>query len=217
MKSKRFATVFNPILKICLFLLLILIPAGLVLPAWWGQENKPVENIQVLVLVANCMVIYKGYRFGVGSKESRKLILWALPLMIIVILRELSWGRVFYPDGNGWFLPLEKLWFGVYVYPAIAGIIIAVVVGIFRQKLHNELIRWLKYGKIPLMDTLLIVGCYFAAGFIEHSKIFHGQRQDLFEELFELVMYLAVMSLFFNLGFNKEIQPSSSEAVDEER
>nr|WP_092074249.1 hypothetical protein [Dendrosporobacter quercicolus]NSL49150.1 hypothetical protein [Dendrosporobacter quercicolus DSM 1736]SDM85529.1 hypothetical protein SAMN04488502_10825 [Dendrosporobacter quercicolus] len=217
MKSKHFVTTLNPISKTCLFLLLLLIPVAFLLPAGWGRENQPVENIQVLVLLAIGVVMYRAYRSGAGSMATKKLILWAIPLLGIVLLRELSWGRVFYPDGSGGFLPLEKVYFGHYVYPAIGAIAIAVVAGIFRQKLHQEFVRWFKYGKFPLVDILLIVGCFFAADFIEHSKIFRGQRQELFEELLELVMYIAVMSLFFNLGFNKDMQPASLESEAEKK
>lgn len=215
MQNKRFIMFFSPVTIFCLVLLLA-VPLGFLLPASWGQENGPVENTQVVIILFTAVVAYAAFKWGIGSQATKLLHLWSIPLVILVAARELSWGRVFYPDGNGGFLPLRALWFGKFAYPLIGIIIACVIVGIFLNKLDKEILLWGKYGKFPILDILLIVGGFFAADLVEHHshKIFAAQ-QDLFEELFELVMYCGVLSLFMNLGFNKIFQPcDKTERID---
>ena len=204
---KRFVLFFSPTTIVSVVLLLT-IPFAWLLPASWGQENGPVENVQVVMIMLTGVIAYSAYRWGAGAEATKRLYLWTIPIIFIVGFRELSWGRVFYPNGHGWYLPLKALWYGKYVYPSIGLIIAIVLCGIYLQRLDKEILQWVKYGKFPIIDIIMIFGGYFAADFVEHHT--HGSfaaYQDLFEELFELLMYCGVFSLFTNLGFNKLFQP----------
>lgn len=190
------------------FILLLAVPLGWLLPASWGHENGVVENTQVFVILLTAVVAWRAYRWGSGSRESKKLFAYSIPLILLVAFRELSWGRVFYPNGYGGYLPLKALWYGKFVYPAVGMVIVIIFVIGYLQCLDKEILRWSKYGKFPIIDILLIFGGFFAADFVEHhTHGFFASYQDLFEELFELVMYCGVLSLFTNLGFNKLFQP----------
>lgn len=207
MQNKRFILFFSPTTIFCMALLLA-IPLAWFLPASWGQENGPVENTQVVIILLTGVIAYRAYRWGAGSEATRRLYLWAIPAILIVAFRELSWGRVFYPNGHGWYLPLHALWYGKYVYPTVGIIIFSVLLGVYLQHLEKEILQWIKHGKFPIIDIVMIFGGFFAADFVEHHT--HGYfaaYQDLFEELFELVMYGGVLSLFTNIGFNKFFHP----------
>lgn len=205
--NKRWIPLFSPTTILCIALL-VAIPLGWFLPTSWGQENGPVENTQVVVILLTALVAYRAYRCGEGSKETKRIFLWSIPMIFIVVARELSWGRVFYPDGHGGFMPLRALWFGQYVYPAIGIIITAVIVGMYLQRLDKEIIHWAKNGKFPIIDMIIIVGSFISADLVEHhSSGRFGAYHEVFEELFELVMYCGVLSLFSNLGFNKLFSP----------
>lgn len=207
MQRKRFISYFSPT-TICCIALLLAIPLAWLLPATWGQENGPVENTQVAVILLTGIMAYRAYRIGVGSEASRRLFLWSIPIVLIVAFRELSWGRVFFPNGHGWYLPLHAIWYGKFVYPAVGILVAFVAIGVYLQRLDKEILRWFKYGKFPVIDLLMILGGFFAADFVEHHTYgYFASYQDLFEELFELVMYCGVLSLFTNLGFNKRFQP----------
>lgn len=209
MQIERFIVLFSSTTILCLALLAA-IPLGWLLPASWGQENGPIENLQVIVILSTAIISFIASRRGVGSPEMKQLFLWSIPVSVIIAARELSWGRVFYPDGHGWFLPLKALWYGRFVYPAIGIIMAIVLIGIYLQRLDQELLRWARYGKFPIVDIVLIIGGFFAADFVEHHTYgYFASYQDLFEELFELVMYCGVFSLFTNLGFKKHFQPDS--------
>lgn len=208
MNHNRFITLFSPATLCCLLLFLAL-PLAMLLPAEWGKENGPVENTQVVVILITGLVAYGIYKWGVGSRDTKLLYLYTIPLIMIVAARELSWGRVFYPDGHGWILPLKALWFGKFVYPVLGFILVAVIIGLFLQKLDKEILLWVKYGRFPILDILMIIGGFLAADLVEHHSYgFFAQRQELFEESFELIMYCGVLSLFINLGFNKLFQPA---------
>lgn len=207
MQNKRFILLFSPTTIFCMALLLA-IPLAWVLPASWGQENGPVENTQVVMILLTGVIAYQVYRWGVGSEATKRLYLWSIPIIFIVAFRELSWGRVFYLNGHGGYLSLHALWYGKYVYPSIGIIIFLVLIGVYLQRLDKEIWQWLKYGKFPIIDIVMVIGGFLAADFVEHHT--HGyfaSYQDLFEELFELVMYSGMFSLFTNIGFNKLFHP----------
>ena len=82
---------------------------------------------------------------------------------------------------------------------------------IYLKGLDKEILRWIKYGRFPIIDIVMILSGFFAADFVEHHT--HGyfaSYQDLFEELFELVMYGGMLSLFTNIGFNKNFHPDEN-------
>lgn len=207
MDNKRFITLLSPT-TIFSLLLLVALPLGFLLPASWGYENGPVENTQVIVILLSGVVLYGASKWGVGSRSTKLLQLWFIPVVMLVAARELSWGRVFYPGEHGLFLPLKALWYGKMVYPGIGIVIVCVIAGIYLQKLDEEILLWAKYGKFPIIELILIIGGFLMADIVEHhSRGIFAQQQDLFEELFELVMYCGVLSLFVNLGFYKCFQP----------
>jgi hypothetical protein len=140
------------------------------------------------------------------TTSRRKLIASVSILLVLAMLREISWGRVFYLDRTGHIPPLKSLWFGSYVYPSILFAVIAFLVYFFSQSLHKELFNWLKHDHIPALDIVIIIAAIFIADIIEHhSAGLFGKRTELFEELFELVSYGGVLSFMINAVYNKKV------------
>lgn len=216
LQGKRFVLFFSLTTVLCMVLLFAILFAGL-LPASWGQENGPIENTQVVLIMLTALIAYQAYRRGAGTDATKRLYLLAIPIIFIVAFRELSWGRVFYPNGHGGYLSLNTLWYGKFVYPTIGMIFCLVLLKLYLKGLDKEIIRWIKYGRFPIVDIVMIIGGFFAADFVEHHT--HGyfaSYQDLFEELFELVMYGGVLSFFTNIGFNKIFHPDQNDETSQE-
>ncbi|MEG6585056.1 hypothetical protein [Dendrosporobacter sp. 1207_IL3150] len=214
MKNPRFLKVFTPVTVMCLFFLLAIIPAGLLLPPEWGRENGPIENAQVLIIILTCIAAVTASRCDVGSTATKQLMGYSVPILIIIALRELSWGRVFYPNGTDGFLPLKALWYGKYVYPIIGITLLFILAIMVFKRLYKEIVHWAKNGRFPIVEVVILVVSLIAADFAEHrSHSILGNRQTLFEELFELTMYFSLLSLYVNLGFNKVFQPNHRDNV----
>ena len=142
--------------------------------------------------------------FQTGLAPSRRK-LFALTgvIWLLSIARELSWGRAFYTG----IPPLKALWFGPYVYPSIAVIVLGSIVYFFAKGLHKELVLWLKQGILPLLDLVIVAVAMFIADMIEHhSSGLFGARTQLFEELGGLGAYCAVLGFMINVVFNKQFR-----------
>jgi hypothetical protein len=193
---------------VLLVLLLSVIPLGLSLSPDWAVENGPIEWGQVAVLAVGCVSAIGAYFYGIGSMAAKRLLLCSAPLWLVLIGRELSWGRVFYPNGKGGFLVLKQLWYGSYVYPGIVIVLALMVVYMIKNGLHKEAIYWLKNAKLPAVDGVILLIAAVGADLAEHRLTgMIGVRHVLFEELAETVAYSALVSATVNLGFYAEFQP----------
>jgi hypothetical protein len=198
----------TPISILLLVLLLSVIPLGLWLSPDWAAENGPIEWAQTAILAVGCVTAIGAYFYGVGSIAAKRLFLCSAPFWLILIARELSWGRVFYPNGKGGFLPLKQLWYGSYVFPGIAIVLALIVAYMIKNDLHKEVVYWIKNAKRPAVDGIILVVAAVGADLSEHSLAgVIGARHVLFEELAETVVYFALLSLTVNLGFYAEFQP----------
>jgi amino acid permease len=66
---------------------------------------------------------------------------------------------------------------------------------------NNPYRRWIT----PYTVVITIVGCSIIADLVEHHSMgFFGDREQVYEEFAELVVYIAVFLFVANLGFNKE-------------
>jgi hypothetical protein len=193
------------------FLLIVCVIAligSIVLPASWGRENGCIEYLQAFILGLVCLASILAAYYGVGTFTRRKLFLWAVPVWLLAIGRELSWGRVFLSDAAGRMPPMSDLWFGPYVH---ATIIVASIVTLWRLLAHgllSEVLNWIKYGKLPIIEILLLFCSAIIVILVEHySHGVFGPNEELFEELAEMVCYSSLLFLVIDLGFNKKIQP----------
>lgn len=196
-----------PTLTSCfsLALLLFTVCFGWLLPISYGQENGPVEWLQVVVLGLAALVALSAPFQNHLSPARRKLFALSSIGLLLAIARELSWGRALYMDSTRHIPSLKALWFGPYVYPGIALVAIAACGYFFSQGLHKELIDWLKYDRIPVFDLIMILGAILAADMVEHhSAGFFGDKAQVFEELGELISYTGILSFMINIVFNQQ-------------
>jgi len=178
------------------------------IPTSWGQENSPIEWLQVFILGSAVLAAILASIYGVGPLHRRRLFLWSAPIWFLAIGRELSWGRVFYVDMAGNFIRLTDLWYGSYVQPLAACIIIITLWGLFKHGLPSEIQNWIRYGKVPKLELLILFSAGIVVTFVEHYSFgIFAPNEELYEELAEFVLYSTLLFLIIDLGFNKKIQP----------
>lgn len=191
-----------------LMVLLVALVGGKTLPASWGQENGPIEWLQVVILGMVSLAALLAAFFGSTPSSRRKLFLWSVPVWLLAIGRELSWGRTFYSNQSGGLIDQAHLWYSPYVNPLVACIIVITVWGLLKHGLPSEVRSWFKFGTVPILEIFILFGAAFMAEWVEHysSGIF-GVNEELYEELAEAVYYSTLLFLIVDLGFYKKIQP----------
>lgn len=176
-------------------------PVSLYLPPMWGWEDGPIENVQVALLLAGCAWA------GCIAMRSRQAPLATLarcvaPLWLVLAARELSWGAVLMaPLGYGDEGPIFSsalLWYKPLVTPAIAVLLAWMAFSAWRHRLDRLLAAIVSEGRFPWpaagIATLCLLGSGCAEGHLECGIPFHHLQAEVFEELTELVAYLALLA-----------------------
>jgi len=184
------------LLKYPLFVLVALsYYIGSHLPITWGWENGLLEWAQVAILVVG--VLLTGYWWQeaklVRSFHHARFLAWAVPLWLLMIGRELSWGRVFYqvgldPISGPYFITVAQLPYGKFVYPVIAIIILTWLFAVIRYKLYAIPYELFRQERFPTGEFLLVVFSFIVAYIAE--KHFHNATM---EEIVECVAYLSLV------------------------
>lgn len=109
-------------------LMVLLLPQAFILPIECSYENHLLENLEVFVLgIGFINMLYR--TVSLNKNKFNKFYLACGIFYIVMIARELSYGRVFYPigmDKNGEqiFMNIHQIWYGPIVYPIIAVLVL---------------------------------------------------------------------------------------------
>ncbi len=215
MSTQLFTWRVFPVTWVSLLLVVLLFPLGFLLPGWWGWENEPIENTQVVILGAGAGLSWLAAQHNRDDSEMRKLWLWTIPVWLLLIGRELSWGRVFFdpvfigPDGPV-FPSIHAVWYGRYVYPVNAVIMLSTLYGLWRN------FNWSKIKqrcRIPAVDGIVLLLAAIAAQLIFERELITVLKpySQMLEEWSELIVYWCMISMTSVIGF------SSSRTENKER
>ncbi|SFL98641.1 hypothetical protein [Pelosinus propionicus] len=159
------------------------------LPVSWGWENSLLEWLQVVILALGLFLtcVWWQEARSAGDRPAARFLIWAIPLWLLMIGRELSWGRVFYPSGfhaidGPSFLPLSQLPYGPFVNPALAVIIIIWLWAVIKYELFKVPYRLLQEGRFPVSELIITVLAFIAAELGERHL--HLQNMEEFDECF---------------------------------
>lgn len=171
-----------------LIALVVSVPLSMILPPSLAFENGPIENFQVVLLI--CASIYSlrlmldSYAHGAKAFH----VFCALGFVLLT-LRELSWGRVFYQtdfDAKGpVFVPMSD-----YAWRFEAHIFIAVVVLLMLFLLIKHLpLRRLRSSRLPIaLFAIVLVGVIMQYSG-EHGYLIGKTHGQVLEELCETIIY----------------------------
>ena len=175
-----------------LFLYLLLIyPLSGMLPDWASFENGPLENAQVIVLLGGALLCIHFAHYSQGS-PTHGMWLPSAGIFLILAFRELSWGRVFMVKGYSAIgEPIIPGSSEMPFHTAIhVGVGIAAVLCLYFLIRYAPWKRIFKEIRLPWAQLALIVICIVLNTLGDHHAMFHTMRDQLIEELAELLMYL---------------------------
>lgn len=165
------------------------------LPLSWGWENNLLEWLQVVILSVGLVLNYKWYHDAktIRNTPASLLLVSALPLWLLMIGRELSWGRVFYPIGfdpaeGPLFLSLAELPYGAIVNPFLAIIIVVWLFAVIKYGLYKIPYELFKERRFPTSELIIAILALVIAGI--------GEKQlhlPVMEEFDECIAYLGLI------------------------
>lgn len=184
-------------LLLCIFLSYFINPY---VPVEWGWENSVLEWLQVVILAVGMVLNYRWVReVSYHNPAGKRFLAWTMPLWLLIIGRELSWGRVFYPSGfnavkGPSFLPLAQLPYGQLVYPLLAIMLIVwLYIGI-KYVLYKIPCELVKERQFPIAEMIITVIALIVAEVAEHKL-----RLQAMEEMNECFVYLGLILLVYHV------------------
>lgn len=197
---------YTKALVILCILAVIFIGLSFVLPIEYSYENHFLENLEVVILFLGIVICIGKIRDFI-LYDSIKFYVASIIIYILMIGRELSWGRVFYPigmDKNGEqiFVKVHELWYGSVVYP-IVGILILIaliLLGVYFYQSRRQGICWyIPLGEFLFFIVTSILGqCVFDRGLVQF-----GNYNQLLEESCEIIAYIALVCCTYDISFKR--------------
>lgn len=169
-------------------------PASLVLPAAWSREGGPLENLQVMVLGAGCVLALLVY---LRSRPARfaMLALWAAPVWLLLAGRELSWGKAWLLEPGAGAMAATAHWIGPLARPAAVVLLAWLVFSAWRYRIDAP-VRAAFARRVPWLCLLVTLagamGSTCAEGHMSCDLDMAASSAQLFEELCELLAYVAL-------------------------
>lgn len=169
-------------------------PASLVLPAAWAREGGPLENLQVLVLGAGCVLALLVYLRARPARVAM-LALWAAPVWLLLAGRELSWGKAWLAPPGSEALAVTAHWIGPLARPAAALLLAWLIFSAWHYRIDGP-VRAALARRVPWLCLLVMLagamGSTCAEGHMSCHLDMAASRAQLFEELCELLAYVAL-------------------------
>lgn len=178
--------------QLMLLYVLLIFPLSFVLPYWTNVENGPIENTQVLVLLGeSALCLHYGRHAGRALQR-----MWqsAAGIFLILMLRELSWGRVFFPlgyteTGDPILMPSAHMPFHTEIHIAVGLAAACCLYGLARYTPWRRVFHEISF---PWKHLALLVVCMALVTLGDHHAIFHTLQDQTIEELSELLLYLTL-------------------------
>lgn len=197
---------YTKALVILCILAVIFIGLSFVLPIEYSYENHFLENLEVVILFLGIVICIGKIRDFI-LYDSIKFYVASIIIYILMIGRELSWGRVFYPigiDKNGEqiFVKVHELWYGSVVYP-IVGILILIalilLVVYFYQSRRQGICWYIPLGEfLFFIVTSILSQCVFDRGLVQFDNY-----NQLLEESCEIIAYIALVCCTYDISFKR--------------
>ena len=197
---------YTKALVILCILAVIFIGLSFVLPIEYSYENHFLENLEVVILFLGIVICIGKIRDFI-LYDSIKFYVASIIIYILMIGRELSWGRVFYPigiDKNGEqiFVKVHELWYGSVVYPMV-GILILIalilLVVYFYQSRRQGICWYIPLGEFLFFIVTSILGqCVFDRGLVQF-----GNYNQLLEESCEIIAYISLVCCTYDISFKR--------------
>lgn len=186
--------------KVSVVAVLLSVPLAFVLPVELSFENGLIENAQVVVLLSSAVRLFTVRPEKPYMKWFQRFFAAGL---ILTALRELSWGRVFFPIGmealGPVFVAMTDYKYRVQAHIFIAAYVVTMLFILIRFVPVKKILL----GRQPLAVFAVLI---LAAGFSyigDHGYFIDKACGQVLEELNELIFYVTLPIVnFYYQGFS---------------
>lgn len=178
--------IYKIYVRIAAFAVILSLPSAFVLPVEWSFENGLLENFQVIVLIIETALILC---LRLNAKWLQRFFAAGF---ILIALRELSWGRVFFPTGmeefGAVFVSMADYEYRLHVYVFLTIYIAAMLFVLIRFVPVKKIL----FGRQPLAAFAVILIAHTLNYIGDHGLIIGKAYGQVLEELNELILYMTL-------------------------
>ena len=175
---------------------LSIIPCVMFLPEKFAWENSFIENTQMIVLFVCFFITIK-------AKWNKKFFNWISFIVVILILREINYGRSFFPKPNvinsfyQWKEIIPNYW---WIPRTLYGLFMAYTIYyFFKNNLLKTVVLYIKKAPIDVWNCIfLFLGIIL--GTLGENTI----KNEMLEETTENLFYVAFTVLIWLYSHNKD-------------
>lgn len=190
-----------------LCLIVILLPQAFILPIEASYENHLLENLEMVILSIGLITMIRKMCIN-RIKEIKGFYLACSIFYFIMIARELSFGRVFYPigidsHGEQVFINIHQLWYGSIVYPLIAILVLIALFFMIKTYKFAQSDKWI--CKVPQYSiSMFIIMMILSQIIFEKNLIIYlANYGQLLEECTEILAYCALVMFTKDIVFKR--------------
>ena len=136
-----------------------------ILPEWVGDENGIIENLQMLCLIGGMFYCIKAhsYKYAYWGGSSKAFWKAGTIYFFLLIMREISWGRVFFTNPDGGMIQYSQMGlYGKLVHPMVGILILSMLILLYRARIW----QMLKIVKIPVKSFLSYCSLFSFPGLV---------------------------------------------------
>lgn len=115
----------------------LMFPLASRLPESFGCENGIIENLQMFWLFGGLILCSAALDHRFQDWGGRPYTLWKAGILyyFLLIMREISWGRTFFPTASGGFISYSEMGlYGKMVHPMVGILLAVLLVLLYRAK-----------------------------------------------------------------------------------
>ncbi|WP_293693566.1 hypothetical protein [uncultured Phascolarctobacterium sp.] len=182
-----------------------------ILPEWVGDENGIIENLQLLWLIGGVLYCIKAHSYKYADWGGSSKALWKAGTIyfFLLIMREISWGRVFFTNPDGGMIQYSQMGlYGKLVHPLVGILIVTMLILLYQARIWRVLL----ITKLPVKSFTLLLLFIFFSWVGERTKFtgFHGQ---VAEELAEFGAYMMMYVLLKDVDSILRLFANKAQAV----
>lgn len=186
-----------------LIVAVILFSLCFILPIEASFENHFLENLQLSILFIGLITVLYKSKILIKFKH----FYWGCGIFYLIMMaRELSWGRVFYPigtrsNGEEIYISIHNIWYGAAVYPIVAVLALAGLFFILKCYFYCR-------AKRIILDIPILYLAFFFLLILSSQIIFEKEAisllssyNQLLEEATEAIAYCSLVCFTYNWAF----------------
>lgn len=195
--AAHFCLKIYPCTWIAVLAALAIVPCVMFAPESFGYENGLLENMQMLTLLI-------AFILAIKAKVNKKFFYFAAMVVLLLAAREVNYGRTIFfpiPGTVNEYYTWKEIKYGWTAHWFVGAYMAYIGIYFLWNKVFITFWDIIRKIKFPVWNVLLLLTGMSLAMYAEKAA-----HNFIFEEITELLFYVALTGIIYLYGYKKEFQ-----------